>query len=274
MPRTADSLRAALVVKPGSRVRLGRIDPGATHGYDHDKADRVIAADLARLRDLQERMWAENRHKLLIVLQGIDTAGKGGTIQHVMGAFNPQGCRVHAFKVPTAEELAHDYLWRVHPHVPGKGEISIFDRSHYEQVLVVRVMGLEPKARWRQHYDEINAFERLLVDDGTTILKFFLLIDRDEQRSRLQDRIDNPRKRWKFRMGDLDTRKHWDEYLAAFEDALTKCSTEAAPWYVIPANRNWFRNLAVARIVAETIEDLNPKIPPPAEPIPPGLKVE
>lgn len=267
-------LRQALVVEPGTRVRLTRIDAGQTHGFDRDEADRTIAADLARLRDLQERMWAEGRHKLLIVLQGIDTAGKGGTIEHVMGAFNPQGCRVHAFKVPTAEELAHDYLWRVHPHVPGRGEISIFDRSHYEQVLVVRVMGLEPRERWRQHYDEINDFERLLVDDGTTILKFFLLIDKDEQRARLQDRIDNPRKRWKFRMGDLETRKHWDDFIAAFEDALTKCSTEAAPWHVVPANHNWFRNLAVARIVAETLEDLNPKIPPPAEPIPPGLQVE
>ena len=274
MARSASSLRETFVVKPGTKVRLGAIDPGATHGYSRDKADAIITADLARLDDLQYRIWAENKHKILIVLQGIDSAGKGGTIEHVVGAFNPQGCRVHAFKVPTAEELAHDYLWRVHPHVPATGEISIFDRSHYEQVMVVRVMGLEPEARWRQHYDEINAFERLLVDSGTTILKFFLLIDKDEQRARLQDRIDNPRKRFKFRMGDLDTRKHWDEYMAAFEDALTRCSTEAAPWYVIPANRNWFRNLAVARIVAETLDDLNPKIPPPIEPIPPGLKVE
>jgi len=268
------SLRKALVVPPGTRVHLEGMDPGATHGHDKESAGEITAADLVRLHDLQYRIWAENKHKLLIVLQGIDSAGKGGTIEHVVGGFNPQGCRVHAFKVPTAEELAHDYLWRVHPHVPGTGEISILDRSHYEQVLVVRVMGLEPEARWRRHYDEINAFERLLVDSGTTILKFFLLIDKDEQRARLQDRIDNPRKRWKFRMGDLDTRKHWDDYMAAFDDALTKCSTEAAPWYVIPANRNWFRNLAVARIVAETLEDLNPKIPPPIEPIPPGLKVE
>jgi PPK2 family polyphosphate:nucleotide phosphotransferase len=274
MPRSGTSLRTALLVKPGSRVHLDAIDAGDTHGYRKDSAGPIVEADLERLRDLQERIWAENRHRLLIVLQGIDTAGKGGTIEHVMGAFNPQGCRVHAFKVPTADELAHDYLWRVHPHVPGKGEISIFDRSHYEQVLVVRVMGLEPKARWRQHYDEINAFERLLVDDGTTILKFFLLIDRDEQRERLQARVDDPRKRWKFRMGDLDTRKHWGDYIAAFEDALSRCSTEAAPWYVIPANHKWFRNLAVARIVAETLDDLDPKIPPPAEPIPPDLKVE
>ena len=274
MASSGESLRKSLLVRPGRRVHLDRIDPGDTHGYTKDKAGPLVDADLARLRDLQERLWAENKHRLLIVLQGIDTAGKGGTIEHVMGAFNPQGCRVHAFKVPTAEELAHDYLWRVHPHVPGKGEISIFDRSHYEQVLVVRVMGLEPEARWRQHYDEINAFERLLVDDGTTILKFFLLIDMDEQRERLQARVDDPRKRWKFRMGDLDTRKHWADYLAAFEDALAKCSTDAAPWYVIPANHKWFRNLAVARIVAETLDDLDPKIPPPVEPIPAGLKVE
>ena len=274
MPRSGSSLRNALEVKPGSRARLDRIDPGDTHGYTRDKADPIIAADLARLSDLQERMWAEGKRKLLIVLQGLDTAGKGGTVEHVMGAFNPQGCRVHAFKVPTAEELAHDYLWRVHAQVPGKGEISIFDRSHYEQVLVVRVMGLEPKSRWREHYDEINAFERLLVDDGTTILKFCLLIDRDEQRQRLQARVDDPRKRWKFRMGDLDTRRHWADYLAAYEDALSKCSTDAAPWYVIPANHKWFRNLAVARIVAETLEDFRPRFPPPAEPIPPDLKVE
>ena len=274
MARSGSSLRKELIVTPGSKVRLGRMDPEATYGYEKGKAARIIDADLARLHDLQDRLWAEGKRRLLIVLQGIDTAGKGGTIEHVMGAFNPQGCRVHAFKVPTADELAHDYLWRVHPHVPGKGEISIFDRSHYEQVLVVRVMGLEPKTRWQQHYDEINSFERLLVDDGTTILKFFLLIDKDEQRARLQDRIDNPQKRWKFRMGDLDTRKHWDDYIAAFEDALTKCSTEAAPWYVVPANHNWFRNLAVGSIVAETLEELNPKIPPPVEPIPPGLTVE
>jgi PPK2 family polyphosphate:nucleotide phosphotransferase len=274
MPRSGTALRTALLVKPGRRVHLDSVDAGDTHGYRKDAAGPIVEADLERLSDLQERMWAENKHRLLIVLQGIDTAGKGGTIEHVMGAFNPQGCRVHAFKVPTAEELAHDYLWRVHPHVPGNGEISIFDRSHYEQVLVVRVMGLEAKSRWQQHYDEINDFERLLVNDGTTILKFFLLIDKDEQRERLQARIDDPRKRWKFRMSDLDTRKHWDDYIGAFEDALTKCSTDAAPWYVIPANHKWFRNLAVARIVAETLDDLNPKIPPPVEPIPPGLKVE
>ena len=250
------------------------MDPGATHGYTREGAEPILTADLERLRDLQERLWAEGRRRILIVLQGIDTAGKGGTIEHVMGAFNPQGCRVHGFKVPTAEELAHDFLWRVHARVPGNGEIAIFDRSHYEQVLVVRVAGLEPKARWRRHYDQINAFERLLVEEGTTILKFFLLIDRDEQRERLQTRVDDPKKRWKFRVSDLETRAKWDAYLAAYEEMLERCSTDDAPWFVVPSNRKWFRNLAVARIVADTLAGLKPAYPEPPEPIPPGLLID
>ena len=267
-------LRKALMVRPGTKVRLDRIDPAATHGFDRARAETVTQADLDRLDPLQERLWAEGKHKLLIVLQGIDTAGKGGTISHVMGAFNPQGCRIHGFKVPTAEELAHDYLWRAHPHVPAAGEVAIFDRSHYEQVLVVRVMGLEPKATWERHYDEINAFERLLVDTGTTVLKFFLHIDRDEQRQRLQARLDDPNKRWKFKMGDLETRAKWDDYIAAYETALTRCSTPEAPWFIVPANHKWFRNMAVASIVADTLQDLKPRYPEPIDPIPPGLQVE
>ena len=267
-------LRKALMVRPGTKVRLDRIDPAATHGFDRARAETVTQADLDRLDPLQERLWAEGKHKLLIVLQGIDTAGKGGTISHVMGAFNPQGCKIHGFKVPTAEELAHDYLWRAHPHVPAAGEVAIFDRSHYEQVLVVRVMGLEPKATWERHYDEINAFERLLVDTGTTVLKFFLHIDRDEQRQRLQARLDDPNKRWKFKMGDLETRAKWDDYIAAYEAALTRCSTPEAPWFIVPANHKWFRNMAVASIVADTLQDLKPRYPKPIEPIPPGLQVE
>jgi len=274
MARANHDLRKALMVRPGTKVRLDRIDPAATHGYDRARAEIVTQRDLDRLDPLQERLWAEGKHKLLIVLQGIDTAGKGGTISHVMGAFNPQGCRVHGFKVPTAEELAHDYLWRAHPHVPAAGEVAIFDRSHYEQVLVVRVMGLEPKATWERHYDEINAFERLLVDTGTTVLKFFLHIDRDEQRQRLQARLDDPNKRWKFKMGDLETRAKWDDYIAAYEAALTRCSTPEAPWFIVPANHKWFRNMAVASIVADTLQDLKPRYPKPIEPIPPGLQVE
>jgi PPK2 family polyphosphate:nucleotide phosphotransferase len=274
MPRKTRSLRQALIVRPGSRLHLDRIDPDDTHGFDKDGAAELIARDLERLDDLQERLWAEGRHKVLIVLQGIDTAGKGGTIEHVMGAFNPQGCRVHGFKVPTPEEAAHDYLWRVHPHVPGSGEISIFDRSHYEQVLVVRVMDLEPRERWERHYDEINSFEGLLADAGTTILKFFLYIDRDEQKERFEARLGDPDKRWKFRLGDLETRARWDDYIAAYEDALSRCSTDAAPWFVIPSNHKWFRNLAVARIVADALDDLDPRFPPPSEEIPPDIRID
>ena len=267
-------LGVGLRVRPGSKVQLSKVDPGATHGFAKETADTVLAEDLERLRDLQERLWAEGKRRILIVLQGIDTAGKGGTIEHVMGAFNPQGCHVHGFKVPTPDELAHDYLWRIHARVPRNGEISIFDRSHYEQVLIVRVAGLEPEAQWRRHYDEINAFERLLVDEGTLILKFFLLIDRDEQRERIQARLDDPNKRWKFRMADLDTRAQWDAYIEAYEEMLERCSTDDAPWFVIPSNRKWFRNLAVARIVADALDDLKPAYPEPPEPIPAGLTIE
>jgi PPK2 family polyphosphate:nucleotide phosphotransferase len=191
-----------------------------------------------------------------------------------MEAFNPQGCPVTSFKVPSSEELAHDYLWRVHKAVPRKGEIGIFNRSHYEDVLVVRVHDLVPKATWSRRYDEINDFERLLVANGTTIVKFFLSIDRDEQRDRFQARYDDPTKRWKFSMGDLAERKLWDDYQRAFDDVLSKCSTEQAPWYVIPANRKWFRNLAVATILADTIAALKPAYPPVADDVPANLVIE
>jgi PPK2 family polyphosphate:nucleotide phosphotransferase len=267
-------LSAALRVEPGTSVDLGAIDPNADHGRDKDTARQELDRDRARLASLQERLWAEHRRRVLVVLQGIDTAGKGGTIEHVMGAFNPLGCPVHAFKVPTEAELAHDYLWRVHARVPADGEIAIFDRSHYEDVLVVRVLGLVPEEQWRRRYDQINAFERLLVDEGTTILKFFLFIDRDEQRERFQARLDDPDKRWKFRMGDLEARRHWDDYIAAYEEALSRCSTEDAPWYVVPSNRKWFRNLAVAQILADTLERLDPRFPDPDEEIPADLVID
>jgi PPK2 family polyphosphate:nucleotide phosphotransferase len=267
------SLAELLRVRPGAKVRLDRIDPAATHGHEKQRAKSTIAGDLERLRSAQERLWAENRQRLLIVLQGIDAAGKGGTISHVMSAFNPQGCNIHGFKVPTADELGHDYLWRVHPHVPGNGEISIFDRSHYEQVLVVRVHELEPPERWARHFDQINDFERLLVEEGTRILKFFLLISPEEQRQRLQARFDDPTKRWKFRLGDLDERKRWDAYMAAYREMLERCSTESAPWFVIPSDHNWFRNLAVAEIVADTLDDMNPQYPPSPDVLPDKLVV-
>jgi PPK2 family polyphosphate:nucleotide phosphotransferase len=267
-------LSEALRVVPGTSVDLSKIDPAATHGREKDRAGDELARDLRRLAALQERLWAERRHRVLIVLQGIDTAGKGGTIEHVMGAFNPLGCPVHSFKVPTQVELDHDYLWRVHQRVPGIGEIAIFDRSHYEDVLVVRVLGLVPEERWRPRYEQINAFERLLAEEGTTILKFFLYIDRDEQRERFQARLDDPDKRWKFRMADLETRRRWDDYAAAYEEALSRCSTEFAPWFVIPSNRKWFRNLAVAQIVANALEALDPRFPEPDEEIPAGLVID
>jgi PPK2 family polyphosphate:nucleotide phosphotransferase len=195
----------------------------------------------------------------------MDASGKDGTIRHVMSAFNPMGCPVASFKVPTAEELAHDFLWRVHPHAPARGEIAVFNRSHYEDVLVVRVHELVPKAVWQRRYDQINTFEETVASGGATVVKFFLHIDRDEQRQRLQARLDDPTKRWKFKTGDLAERKLWDGYMAAYEDALSRCSTATAPWYIVPANKNWFRNLAVAEIVGDVIEELDPQYPQPSQ---------
>jgi len=267
------ALRTALQVKPGSRMRLAKLDADTTMGLEKASAVAATQVQMERLRDLQDRLWAEARQSVLVVLQGIDAAGKDGTIAKVMEAFNPQGCPVSSFKVPTAEELAHDFLWRVHKRTPGKGEIGIFNRSHYEDVLVVRVHGLAPRRVWSKRYDQINAFERTLAEGGTTIVKFFLAIDRDEQRKRFQDRYDDPRKRWKFKVGDLDERKLWDDYQAAFDEALTRTSTPWAPWYVIPSNRNWLRNLAVSTILADTIAGLRPAYPKPPD-LPPDLVIE
>jgi PPK2 family polyphosphate:nucleotide phosphotransferase len=264
-PSRPPSLRELLRVKPGSRIRLADVDAGATHGREKHASATELQKGLVRLTGLQDRLWAEQKHPVLIVLQGIDAAGKDGSVKHVMSAFNPMGCIVTSFKVPTPIELAHDYLWRVHQRVPGKGEIGIFNRSHYEDVLVVRVHDIVPKKVWSRRFDQINAFEELLASSGTTIIKFFLWIDRDEQKARFQERLDNPDKRWKFRIGDLAERKLWDDYVMADEEVLRRTSTEAAPWYVIPANRNWFRNLAIANIVADTLDELNPRYPPAPE---------
>jgi len=269
---TERSLRELLRVKPGEKMDLASYDCGRTFGREKDDADDVLAANLARLADLQGRIWAEARHAILIVVQGIDAAGKDGTIKVVAGAFNPQGTPVTSFKVPTPKEAGHDFLWRVHAAVPGRGEIGIFNRSHYEQVLVVRVHKLEPEERWRRHYREIRDWERMLTDQGVTILKFFLAIDKDTQRERFQERVEDPTKRWKFALGDLEERKLWDDYRAAFEEMLSETSTDFAPWYVIPSNRNWLRNLAVSEIVADALDDLNPRYPEPAAGIV-GLKV-
>ena len=267
------SLRDALRVQPGARVRLGTLDAAATHGWDKATAGPELDHQLERLAELQDRLWAEAKHAVLVVLQGIDAAGKDGTIKKVMTAFNPQGCPVTSFKVPSTEELAHDYLWRVHKAIPRKGEVGIFNRSHYEDVLVVRVHSLVPKAVWSKRYGQINAFEDHLAANGTTIVKFFLSIDRDEQRRRFQARYDDPTKRWKFAMGDLEERTRWDAYQAAFDEALTRTSTGRAPWYVIPANRKWFRNLAVATILADTMAGLKPAYPPVATDVPDGLVI-
>jgi len=206
-------------------------------------------------------MYAEHKQKLLIVLQGIDTSGKDGTIEHVFGDVNPQGTKVINFKVPTKKELDHDYLWRVHQHTPGKGEIVIFNRSHYEDVLVVRVHDIVPEDVWKKRYDQINDFERLLADEGTTIRKFFLHVSKQEQAKRFLARLDRPQKRWKFNPGDLEEREYWDDYIAAFEDVLSKTSTPWAPWYVVPADRKWYRNLVVASVVLDSLKSLDMQFP-------------
>ena len=213
------------------------------------------------LRDLQELLFAESKQKILIVLQAIDTGGKDSTIRHVFGDVNPQGTKVTNFKVPSKEELAHDYLWRVHQHTPATGEIAIFNRSHYEDVLVVRVHDLVPKSVWKRRYEHINEFEQLLAEEGTTILKFYLHISKNEQAERFLARLDRPHKRWKFNPDDLKERNHWEEYKKAFEDMLTLTSTSYAPWYVIPSDRKWYRNLAVATIIVEKLKGLGMQFP-------------
>jgi PPK2 family polyphosphate:nucleotide phosphotransferase len=273
LERPSIDLRDALRAQPGRRIRLRDLDTSNAHGWTKEAAGPALDEQLDRLTDLQDRLWAEGKRAVLVVLQGIDAAGKDGTIKKVMTAFNPQGCPVTSFKVPSSEELAHDYLWRVHKAVPRRGEIGIFNRSHYEEVLIVRVHGLVPRSVWRSRYDEINAFEAHLAANGTTIVKFFLSISKDEQRERFQARYDDPTKRWKFSMGDLDERERWDDYQAAFDDALSKTSTDVAPWYVIPADRKWFRNLAVATILADTMAGLKPKYPPVAEDVPDDLTI-
>lgn len=262
-------------VEPGSRVDLSRIDAGDTSAFPDGKSGtkEAFAKLNGRLEELQEMLWAEGRHKVLVVLQGMDTSGKDGTISHVFDGVNPQGVRVASFKAPTPEELAHDFLWRVHPKVPGRGEMVIFNRSHYEDVVAVRVKELAPPAVWKARYDQIVDFERMLAESGTTILKFFLHIDKDEQKERLQARLDDPTKRWKFRKGDLEDRKLWDGFTEAYAEALSRTSKDGAPWYVVPANKKWYRNLVVATILVETFEKLDMRYPEPEEDLD-GIKVE
>jgi PPK2 family polyphosphate:nucleotide phosphotransferase len=251
------------VVTPGSTVDLAAIDPSSTGSFTGGKAEGRAAHDVlnSRLEDLQELLYAQGTHRLLVVLQATDTGGKDGTIRSVFDGVNPQGVKVASFKRPTERELSHDYLWRVHPHVPGNGEIVIFNRSHYEDVLVVRVRGLAPEERWSKRYRHINDFECMLADEGTTIVKLFLHISKDEQRERLQARLDDPTKHWKFSRGDLEERNHWDDYQAAFATMLSETSTDWAPWHVIPADRKWFRDLLVSTILVRTLESFGMSYP-------------
>jgi PPK2 family polyphosphate:nucleotide phosphotransferase len=255
------------LVKPGDKVDLKKCDPNDKSYFEGDKEEskRELLKINARLEELQEMLYAENKHKILIVLQALDSGGKDGTIRHVFDGVNPQGVKVASFKVPTKEELAHDYLWRVHKHTPGIGEIVIFNRSHYEDVLVVRVHDLVPNSVWERRFKHIRDFERLLADEGTTILKFFLHIDSDEQKERFQSRLDTPHKRWKFRLGDLEERRLWNHYMTAYEEAISQTSTDWAPWHIIPANRKWYRNVVISRIIVDTLESLKMSYPEPEE---------
>lgn len=252
-----------LRVKPGAKLDLAAIDPESKLGFEKEEAEALIESNRARMAELHELLWADNSRALLLIMQGMDTSGKDGVIRHVMTGLNPQGCHVASFKVPTEEEADHDYLWRVHKQVPAKGEIGIFNRSHYEAVLAERVLGIVPEKTWKRRYAEINAFESLLENSGTHVVKLFLHISKDEQKERLQARLDDPIKNWKFSPGDLDTRAKWDAYRAAFEEALTKCSTAEAPWYVIPSNRKWVRNLCASTVVLAELESMGLKWPKP-----------
>ncbi|HET7149470.1 MAG TPA: PPK2 family polyphosphate kinase [Candidatus Nitrosopolaris sp.] len=249
--------------KASSRLKLKDWDPG----YDADKRKEDVENELAhfssQMSKLEHKFFAANNHSLLIILQGVDASGKDGTIRHVMGALNPQSCYVKSFKVPTEEELSHDYFWRVHMAIPPKGQIAIFNRSHYEDVIEVRVRKLVPKNDLTLRYRQINDFERYLSENHVTILKFFLHISKDEQKKRIQERLMDPAKRWKISESDLLVRKFWDKYIESYELAMSSCSTSWAPWYIIPANLKWFRNWAVAQIIVNTLDRMKLKYPEP-----------
>ena len=255
-------LRDELIVEPGTAAALDERDPRATPGVGSRKeAEKELAKLGDRLDRLQVRLMAEGRRALLVVLQGMDTSGKDGTIKHAFGSLSPSATQVTAFKAPTDEELAHDFLWRIRKALPAPGRIGIFNRSHYEDVVVVRVKGLVDRDVWSARYDQINAFERELTDAGTTILKLFLHISKEEQRERLIARLEDPDKTWKFNPGDLDDRERWDGYQTAYEDALTRCSTPEAPWHVIPADRKWYRNRAVSELIVDELDRMDPEMP-------------
>jgi PPK2 family polyphosphate:nucleotide phosphotransferase len=254
-------------VKQDEKIDISELDPEDNRFFSgsKDEAESHIVELNKQLDTLQEILFAEHKHKVLIVLQAMDTGGKDGVIRHVFEGVNPQGVRVASFKVPSIDELDHDYLWRIHKQIPGKGEMVIFNRSHYEDVLVVRVHKIVPQEIWSRRYDQINDFERMLVDEGTTTLKFFLNISKDEQKGRLQDRLNQADKQWKFNVGDLKERELWDEYMHAYEEMLGKTSTEMCPWFIIPANHKWYRDLVIGSILVDTLKGLDMKYPVPAE---------
>ena len=250
----------------GKRVKLCDYDASYTGEVEKKgQVKELVKANLARMAELQELMFAEGKHALLIVLQAMDAGGKDSTIRRVMEAFNPQGCHVTGFGAPTELERAHDFLWRIHHHTPPLGHVVIFNRSHYEDVLVVRVNELVPKEVWQKRYEHINHFERLLADSGVTILKFYLHISKDEQKERFQERLARKEKNWKFNPGDLKTRTQWDDYMEAFEDVFYECNHPWAPWYIVPANRKWYRNLVVSTAIVEAMEKLDMHYPPAPE---------
>jgi PPK2 family polyphosphate:nucleotide phosphotransferase len=255
---------AELQVSPGQPADLTDRGTADRLGLaDRQSAQKERAAILAELQDLHERLWAEDERSVLLVLQGMDTAGKDGVIRRVLAGLNPQSCAVTAFKAPTTLELAHDYMWRVHAARPARGRLGVFNRSHYEDVVTARVLRIIDKSHCRRRYRHVREFERMLTDEGTTLVKVFLHISRDEQRKRLQARLDDPTKRWKFRPEDLETRKEWDAYQAAYEDAITETSTDIAPWWIVPGDHKWVRNVAVARLLLDAFRRLDPQFPPP-----------
>ena len=251
------------LVKPAAKVKLSKWDPNDTGDFKGGKEEGLARLEKlnGKLESLQELLFAEHKHKVLVILQAMDAGGKDGVIRRVFEGVNPAGVRVASFKAPTAEELDHDYLWRVHKQVPGKGEMVIFNRSHYEDVLVVRVHNYVPPEVWGKRFEQINEFERILAENGTTILKFYLHIDLEEQKERFQARLDDPTKRWKFRLGDLEERKLWPGYMKAFEEVLSRTSTPYAPWYIVPANRKWFRDLMISSVLVDTLQGLQMSYP-------------
>lgn len=265
MSKSQKDLAKRFIIEPGKRVKLDKFDPDDTAGIVRKSSyEAILKRDIQRLFDQQSRLYASRKYAVLVVLQGPDAAGKDGTIHHVMTGLNPQACTVTAFKVPTEEESHHDFLWRVHKAVPIHGQIGVFNRSHYEDVLVVRVHQLVPKPVWSARYAQINDFEKMLVKNQVVVLKFFLHISKEEQEKRLEARITDQRKNWKLSPSDFAEHRYWDDYREAYQDALTECSTERAPWYVIPSNQKWFRNLAVAQILADTMTRLKLEYPPPS----------